>query len=177
MSELTTVARPYAQAAFDFAVENSEVDSWQEMLVFAGEVAKNDAMKGLLTGSVASGKLAEIFISVLGDQLNEKGQNFIKVLAENSRLAALPEIAMSYAQLKTAYNKTLEVDVTSAAELSEDQKANISAALEKRFARKIQLNCNVDPALVAGLVIKAGDTVIDGSVNSKLNRLNDALQA
>ncbi len=177
MSELTTIARPYAQAAFDFAVENSEVDSWQEMLVFAGEVAKNDAMKSILTGSVAAGKLAEIFISVLGDQVSEKGQNFIKVLAENDRLVALPEIAISFARLKTEYNKILDADVTSAAELSDDQKANISAALEKRFARKIQLNCNVDPALVAGLVIKAGDTVIDGSVNSKLNRLNDALQA
>ncbi len=177
MSELTTVARPYAKAAFDFAVEKSDIENWQSMLVFAGEVANNEAMSELLAGSVAASKLADIFISICGEQLNENGQNFIKVLAENERLAALPAIAESFNALKTEYEKVLDVDVTSASELGVEQQTKVSAALEKRFARKIQLNCNVDPSLVAGLIIRAGDTVIDGSVNSKLNRLKDALQA
>lgn len=177
MSELTTIARPYAKAAFDFAVVNADIDNWQSMLVFAAEIAKNEDMHNLLTGSVAASKLAEIFISVAGDELNEQGKNFIKVLAENGRLVVLPEIANSFIQLKTEYNKTLDAEVTSATELTTEQQATITAALEKRFARKIQLNCNVDPTLVAGVIIKAGDTVIDGSVQTKLNRLNDALQA
>ncbi|MGQ8367289.1 F0F1 ATP synthase subunit delta [Glaciecola sp. 1036] len=177
MSELTTIARPYAKAAFDFAVEKSDVENWQQMLVFAGEVAKNEEMQGLLTGAVAASKLGEIFVAVCGDQLNEHGQNLVKVLAENGRLVALPAIADSFIQLKTEYDKVLDVQVTSATELSSEQQANIGAALEKRFARKIQLNCNVDPTLVAGVIIRAGDTVIDGSVHSKLNRLKDALQA
>jgi F-type H+-transporting ATPase subunit delta len=177
MSELTTVARPYAKAAFDFAVETSDIANWQEMLVFAGEVAKNDDIRNLLTGAYASDKLAEIFVGVCGEQLNTQGQNFVKVLAENNRLSALPDISKQFNAFKADYDKEIDVDVTSAIELSAKQLDSMSAALEKRLARKVKLICNVDPALVAGVIIKAGDTVIDGSVNSKLNRLSDALQA
>lgn len=177
MSELTTIARPYAKAAFDFAVENQAVSQWLEMLFFAAEVAKNDAIAQLLSGAVAADKAADVFNNVCGEQLNEKGQNFIKVLAENERLVALPEISVLFAEFKAEYDKEIDVEVSSAVELSESQQQDISASLERRLARKVKLNCNVNPALVAGVVIKAGDTVIDGSVKSKLNRLADALQA
>ena len=177
MAELTTVARPYATAAFNFAVEQNAVADWQQMLVFAGEVAKNEAVEAMLTGSTAAEQLADIFINICGEQLNTHGQNLIKVLAENKRLSVLPEIALLYAELKADYDKELDVDVTSASELTAAQQTKLSASLEQRLARKVKLNCNVDPALVAGVVIKAGDTVIDGSVKSKLNRLADALQA
>lgn len=177
MSELTTVARPYAKAAFDFAVENADIAKWQEMLVFAAEVAKNEALQDVMTATLASSQLAELFNSICADQLNTQGQNFIKILAENNRLAALPQISVLFNQLKAEHDKEIDVDVTSAIELSETQKTNMGAALEKRLARKVKLNCNVDPALVAGVIIKAGDTVIDGSLHSKLNRLSDALQA
>lgn len=177
MAELTTVARPYATAAFNFAVEQKAVADWQQMLVFASEVAQNDVVEGLLSGSTAAEQLAEMFINICGEQLNTEGQNLIKVLAENKRLSVLPEIAELYAELKAEYEKEIDVDVTSATELSSEQQGKISTALEQRLARKVKLNCNVNPALVAGVVIKAGDTVIDGSVKSKLNRLADALQA
>lgn len=177
MSELTTIARPYAKAAFDHAVEHKSIASWQEMLVFAAEVAKNSAIKDLLSGAVAAEKLAEIFNGVCGEQLDLQGQNLIKVLAENRRLNALPEISVMFNAFKAEFDKEIEVDVTSAAKLDAQQQTDISAALEKRLARKVKLNCSVDPKLIAGVVIKAGDTVIDGSVRSKLNRLADALQA
>mgnify|MGYP000262328763 FL=1 len=177
MSELTTVARPYAKAAFDFAVEKDAVAKWQEMLAFAGAVAANDDMHQLLSGAVAADTLADIFNNVCGEQLDEHGQNLVKVLAENKRLVALPAISELFNALKADYDKEIEVVLTSASALSDSQTAEISASLEKRLARKVKLNCNVDPALVAGFVVKAGDTVIDGSVKSKLNRLADALQA
>jgi len=177
MAELTTVARPYATAAFNFAVEQNAVAEWQQMLVFAGEVAHNESMEAVLSGSIAAEQLAELFINVCGEQLNTEGQNLIKVLAENKRLSVLPEIAELYAELKADYDKELDVDVTSATKLSAAQQSKLSKSLEQRLARKVKLNCNVNPALVAGVVIKAGDTVIDGSVKSKLNRLADALQA
>ena len=177
MSELTTVARPYAKAAFDFAVEKDAVAKWQEMLAFAGAVAANDDMHQLLSGAVAADTLADIFNNVCGEQLDEHGQNLVKVLAENKRLAALPEISTLFDAFKADYDKEIEVDVTSASTLTDAQQNELVASLEKRLARKVKLICNVDPALVAGVIIKAGDTVIDGSVNSKLNRLSDALQA
>ena len=177
MSELTTVARPYAQAAFDFAVEKDAIAKWQEMLTFAGAVAANEDMHQLLSGAVAADTLADIFNNVCGEQLDEHGQNLVKVLAENKRLAALPEISTLFDAFKADYDKEIEVDVTSASTLTDAQLKELVASLEKRLARKVKLNCNVDPALIAGMVINAGDTVIDGSVKSKLNRLADALQA
>ncbi|NDV90862.1 F0F1 ATP synthase subunit delta [Alteromonas sp. 345S023] len=177
MSELTTVARPYAKAAFDFAVEKQAVAKWQEMLTFAGAVAENEEMHQLLTGAVAADTLADIFTNVCGEQLDDHGQNLVKVLAENKRLAVLPEISTMFDAFKAEYDKEVEVDVTSATALNDAQQAELAASLEKRLARKVKLNCNVDPALIAGLVVKTGDTVIDGSVKSKLNRLADALQA
>ena len=177
MSELTTVARPYAKAAFDFAVEHNAIAQWQEMLGFAAAVASNETVSELSGGSMAADKLADLYINVCGESLDTHGQNLIKVLAENKRLTALPEISALFDLLKAEYDKEVEVDVTSASTLTDAQQSELVASLEKRLARKVKLNCNVDPALIAGMVINAGDTVIDGSVKSKLNRLADALQA
>ncbi|MFQ3198157.1 MAG: F-type H+-transporting ATPase subunit delta [Paraglaciecola sp.] len=177
MSELTTIARPYAKAAFDYAVEQKTIASWQQMLVFAAEVTKNSTIKDLLSGAIAAEKLAEIFNAACGEQLDLHGQNLIKVLAANRRLKTLPDISAMFNEFKAEFDKEIEVDVTSASELDVKQQADISEALEKRLARKVKLNCSVDPELIAGVIIKAGDTVIDGSVRSKLNRLSDALQA
>lgn len=177
MSELTTIARPYAKAAFDYAIESQAVDKWQQMLTFAAAVADNEAMQNFFSSAAAAERLSEMFIKVCGDELDLHGQNLIKVMAENRRLNTLPEVLGLFNQLKADYDKEIDVDVTSAVELNAKQQADLSASLEKRLARKVKLNCNVDPALVAGVVIKAGDTVIDGSVRSKLNRLADALQA
>ena len=177
MSELTTVARPYAKAAFDFAVDKGVVAQWQEMLVFAGAVAQDDAINNIITSAMSADKLAEIVIGVCGEQVDENGQNLIKVLAENQRLQALPAIAELFNEFKADYDKEIEVDVKSALELDAKQQDALGKALEKRLARKVKLNCNVDPSVVAGLVIKAGDMIIDGSVHTKLNRLSDALQA
>ncbi|WJG09440.1 F0F1 ATP synthase subunit delta [Aliiglaciecola sp. LCG003] len=177
MSELTTVARPYAKAAFDYAVEKNAITQWQEMLVFAAEVAKNDSVTDILSGAMAAEKLADLFVNICGEQLDQAGQNLIHVLAENGRLKALPEIALLFNHYKAEYDKEIDVEVTSAVELSKKQLDEISASLEKRLARKVKLNCSVDADIVAGVIIKAGDTVIDGSVRSKLNRLSDTLQS
>lgn len=177
MSELTTVARPYANAAFDYAVANQAIEQWLDMLHFSAEVAKHDAVKEILGGSTAADTLSDMFINLCGEQLNENGQNFIRVLAENKRLQALPEVLNLFSELKAEYEKEIDVDVTSATELSATQQSEISTSLEKRLSRKVKLNCNVDSDLIAGFVVQAGDLVIDGSVKSKLGRLADALQA
>ncbi|KJY82532.1 ATP F0F1 synthase subunit delta [Vibrio galatheae] len=177
MSDLTTIARPYAKAAFDFAVEKDQLAQWGEMLSFAAEVAKNEQVKELLTGSVSADKLAEIFVAVCGDQVDAHGQNLLKVMAENGRLTALPDVCEQYFALKQEHEKEIDVEVTSASELSEEQKANISSKLEQRLERKVKLNCSVDETLLGGVIIRAGDLVIDNSARGRLNRLSDALQS
>jgi F-type H+-transporting ATPase subunit delta len=92
MAELSTIARPYAKAAFDFAVEQKAVDSWTEMLTFASLVSVNESIKPLLNGTLASAEIASLFIKVCGEQVNEQGQNLIKVMAENGRLGILPTV-------------------------------------------------------------------------------------
>lgn len=92
-------------------------------------------------------------------------------------MQALPAILVLFNEFKAEYDKEIDVDVTSASDLSAKQQEELGASLEKRLARKVKLHCSVDPSLVAGMIIKAGDTVIDGSVKSKLGRLTDALQA
>ncbi|NQY33896.1 MAG: F0F1 ATP synthase subunit delta [Alteromonadaceae bacterium] len=177
MSELTTVARPYAKAAFDFAVEANAIENWLEMLVFAAEVSKDDTIKGYLSGGASVEQAQDLFIKVCDVQLDSNGQNFIKIMAENGRLLVLPHVVAQFSELKAEYEKTVIVDVTSAVELTADKLTTLSAALEKRLARKVKLNCSVDANIVSGLVIKAGDMVIDGSVRNKLNRLAIAMQS
>ncbi|MCF6458316.1 F0F1 ATP synthase subunit delta [Pseudoalteromonas sp. MMG024] len=177
MSELTTIARPYAKAAFDLAVEKGAVESWNEMLFFAGALASDEQVKALLSSIPSAKEQADVIIKLGAEQINELGQNLIKLMAENERLAAIPAVATLYAEFKSEYDKEIDVDVVSATELSAEQKATLSAALEKRFARKVKLNCSVDANTMGGLVIKAGDTVIDGTVRGKLNRLSTTLQS
>ena len=177
MSELTTIARPYAKAAFELAVEKGAVESWNEMLFFAGQVASNEQAAAVLAGLPTASEQADVFIKICAEQLNEYGQNLVKVMAENKRLVALPEVAALFAEFKADYDKEIDVNVVSATELTASKQESLVAALEKRFARKVKLNCSVDAAVVGGLIIKAGDTVIDGSIRGKLNRLAVTLQS
>lgn len=177
MSDFTTVARPYAKAAFDFAVEHQSIDRWQDMLAFATEVARNEQMTDLLSGALAPEALSETFIAVCGDQLDEAGQNLIKVMAENGRLPALTDVLEQFIQLRAAYDATAEVEVISSVTLSDEQLTKISAAMEKRLSRKVKLNCKIDKSVMAGVIIRAGDMVIDGSVRGRLARLADDLQS
>lgn len=175
MSELTTIARPYAKAAFDLAVEKDQLDQWSNMLFFAAEVSRNDTMKDFLNGMHSAEKLAEMFISVCGDVLNDLGQNLIKVMAENGRLTALPEVWTQFMNLRSEFEKHMDVEVISAIALDETQQDVIVSKLETRLARKVKLNCSVDATLIAGVIIRAGDLIIDNSVNGRIRRLNDAL--
>ena len=177
MSELTTVARPYAKAAFDFAVETNAVEPWLAMLSFAAEVSKDATIEGYLSGGASVEQATELFINVCGEQLDSNGQNLIKVMAENQRLLVLPQVVSQFCQLKAEYEKEIAVDVTSAVKLKAADKKAISAALEQRLARKVKLNCSVDKKLVSGLVIKADDLVIDGSIKGKLKRLSTTMQS
>ncbi|MCC8375117.1 MULTISPECIES: F0F1 ATP synthase subunit delta [Photorhabdus] len=177
MSEFATVARPYAKAAFDFAVEKQSLEQWQNMLAFTAEVTRNEQVGELLSGSLASETLANTFIAICGEQVDEHAQSFIRVMAENGRLLALPEVLQQFIQLRASLESTVDVEVISATELREQQLAKISVAMEKRLLRKVKLNCKIDKSVIAGVVVRAGDLVIDGSIRGRLDRLTDVLQS
>ena len=181
MSELTTIARPYAKAIFDFAIEQRSIDKstvkkWEEMLGFLAEVVENDTMKDFLTSSFSAEKLADTVISICGEQVDQYGQNLIRLMAENKRLTVLPIVFKEFQHYVEEYNAIAEVQVTSAQPLSIAQQEKVVAAMEKKLARKIKLNCNVDTSLIAGVIIRTDDFVIDGSSRGQLNRLANELQ-
>ena len=181
MSELTTIARPYAKAVFDFAIEQRSIDKstvkkWEEMLGFLAEVVENDTMKDFLTSSFSAEKLADTVISICGEQVDQYGQNLIRLMAENKRLTVLPIVFKEFQHYVEEYNAIAEVQVTSAQPLSISQQEKVAAAMEKKLARKIKLNCNVDTSLIAGVIIRTDDFVIDGSSRGQLNRLANELQ-
>ncbi|MCL1078043.1 F0F1 ATP synthase subunit delta [Parashewanella spongiae] len=177
MAELTTIARPYAKAAFDVAVEKNTVDNWAEMLDFIAVVSAHPQVQPMLKGAVAPQQVAEFFIGICGEQINSHGQNLVKVMAENGRLEVLPAVSELFIQYRNEWAKEVEAEVISATELSSEQLEQISASVEKRLSRKVKLNCSTDASLVAGVIIKAGDLVIDGSVSGQLSRLNDELKS
>lgn len=177
MAEFTTIARPYAKAAFDFAVESNNVDSWLEMITFMGQIASDDAVVSLLKATTAATDAANLIIQVGGEQLNENGHNLIKVLAQNERLLVLPEVSVLFAGYYDEYNKQVDAEITSATELNDAQQAELAASLEKRLARKVKLNISIDKSLVAGVIIRVEDLLIDGTVRGKLERLGNQLQS
>ena len=176
MAEITTIARPYAQAIFKLASEKQALDAWADMLGLLAVVATDPDMQRMIDSPrVTSDKLAGLFIDICGDRLDADAQNFIKVLAENGRMMALAEIYNLYQTLKSEAEGAIQAQLITAFPATEAQKTSVLEALKKRFGRDIELECRTDATLVGGAVIRAGDMVIDGSVSGKLDKLAVAL--
>ena len=176
MAEFTTIARPYAQAAFKLAQQKQALPAWSEMLGLAAVVAADAGMRKLLDNPrITPAQLAELFIDVCGDRLNEDGRNLIRLLAERRRLVVLPEIFGLYEQFKNEAEGAIQAQLITAFPATDAQKQTIAAALKQRFGRDVQLEYVTDPTLMGGAVVRAGDLVIDGSVRGKLARLGTAL--
>ena len=133
-------------------------------------------MSGLIANPrVDRARLVELFIDVCGDRLSDTGRNFVKVVGEYGRFALLPDISQRFAEERAAREGRNHVHVTSAFELSEAQRTAIVAAMEKRLGTKVTLDCVVDNTLIGGVVIRAGDLVIDASLRGRLAQLAQAL--
>ncbi|WJW75493.1 F0F1 ATP synthase subunit delta [Thiohalobacter sp. IOR34] len=176
MAEITTIARPYAQAAFKLAQQEQALDRWAQMLALAAQVAADEEMNRLLDDPrLTAEQIAGLFIDVCDDALDEHGRNLIRLLAENRRLGVFGEIHRLFLLLKSEAEGVLQAELISARPVSEQQKAAVLGALKARFGRDVELDCKVDESLIGGAVIRAGDLVIDGSVRGKLARLATAL--
>jgi F-type H+-transporting ATPase subunit delta len=176
MAETVTIARPYAQAAFLFANSRQALGEWSGMLELLAAIAADPAMAGLIDSPrLTEAQRADLFIDIGGERLNDKGRNFIRLLAENRRLKLLPEIAALYEIQRREAEKTVRAELVSAFPVSDAHKASVIEALKKRLGREIELDCSTDSALLGGAIIRAGDLVIDGSVRGKLERLGGTL--
>jgi F-type H+-transporting ATPase subunit delta len=170
----TTIARPYAAAAFEYALAKHDLPAWETMLQAAAFITKDEALARLLSSPhVTSQQLADVYYEMLAANLDPEKTNFIRLLAENSRLTSLPAIYELFQAARAAQEKTLSVQVVSAVKLTDAYKEKLKQALTKRLQRQVQLDCEIDTSLLGGAVVRAGDTVIDGSIRGKLMRLNE----
>lgn len=178
MTDKITIARPYAKAAFSEAQGAQQLGQWADALR-AGAAVIEDPRVGPLLGDprVTPAQLADFVIGVAANGLNETGQNFVRTLAENRRLAYLPEISVLFDELKDQAEGIVDVTVTSAAPLDAKQQQALSAALQRKLKRTVRLHCETNPALIGGAVLRAGDLVIDGSLRSRLDRIAYELTA
>ena len=176
MAESATVARPYARAAFEFAQGAKALARWGDLLETAAMVVRDARVTALLGNpKVTTLALADFVLDIAGDKADEHGRNFVRLLAQNQRLALLPEIAAQYALLRAAAENTVDVDVVSAIALSEAETEKFTHALTRRLNRIVRLHPSVDPSLLGGAVVRAGDFVLDGSLKGKLERLGQSM--
>lgn len=175
MSEITT-ARPYAKAVFELADASKSYDQWGESLNFLAAVAADDQVKPLFTTPALRGEeRGEAFLKLCQGHVDEKAENFVRVLAENDRLPLLPAIAELYTELSDEAQNIVEATVSSAFEVSAEQQAAIQDALSKKLGKTVKVDTEVDTSLVGGIVIRAGDMVIDGSIQNRVAQLAGAL--
>ena len=178
MAELSTLARPYAKAAFEYAAEAGDLQSWSDSLAVAAAVTQHSVVEKLLSSpTYTAAQQAEKVIAVCGDTLSGKTLNFIQVLADNHRLRLLPQIYQQFEVLKANREKTVEVNVVSAREITAEQQEKLASALSAKLERTVNMQVSIDSTLIGGAVIRAGDTVIDGSIRGRLSKLAEALHS
>jgi F-type H+-transporting ATPase subunit delta len=176
MAETQTIARPYAHAAFLYARGQHRLKEWSDMLSLLAAIAGDPAMCELVDSPhLTEQQLADLFIQIGGELLDDKCANFVRVLADNRRLGLLTDIAALYEIQRRDAEGTVLAELVSAYPASEAQQAKVIESLRRRLGREVELTCSTDAGLLGGAIIRAGDLVIDGSVRGKLERLGTAL--
>ena len=178
MAELNTVARPYTKAAFEYAASKGSLDQWANMLSVAALcVADKTVAQVLANPALTSEQKAETLTVLLEGHIDQAGQNFMALLSENQRLALLPEIAAQFKKLKTAQEASIEVDLTTAFELVDDQQQKLAQALSTKLGRDVSVTAQVDKSILGGVIVRTDDLVIDGSVRARLAKLAEAINS
>jgi F-type H+-transporting ATPase subunit delta len=172
MAERVTIARPYAKAVFAMARDAQRLPQWSEGLAIAAAVSADARVKALFGNPrVVPEQLVELITSIGGEAFDGDMRKLLAVLAANRRLGLLPEIAQLFAKMRAEHERVLDVTLSSAVELSAEQRERFAAALRKRFARDVRLHTRIDSSLLGGAVLQADDLVIDGSVQGGLAQL------
>lgn len=176
MQDYLTLARPYAKAAFEFALAHKAVPEWQKFLHECERIIKDPQTVAFRRNpEVTEAQLLELVKSVFGEQIDQFMDHTLKLLASRKRLALLPAIAHTFHEFKSEYEKVADVDVYSVTPLTADQLQHLSQKLETRLQRKVAMHEHTDASLLGGFLVRAGDFVIDGSLRGRLERLTHAL--
>ena len=178
MAEPSTIARPYAEAAFRLADAQGKLADWSGALANLSAVAADARVKAAVGDpNLSATKVAGLFISILTGKLTGEAENFVRVLAENGRLDVLAEIRAQYEALKNEREGVVEAEVYTAFELDRAQVADLVSRLEKKTGRKVKARVSLDKSLIGGVKVVIGDKVIDGSARAQLGALETALKA
>jgi len=176
MAELITIARPYAEAAFEVAKEEGKLVEWSEQLANLSAIVSDEAMMAYMVNpSVTSEDVLKLLVDVMDSNLSSEAKNLLTVMAENKRLDALSEVAEVFEELKATEDKRVRATVISARKATVEQKKKLSAALNAKFDAEVEITYEEDPSLISGIKIKVGDWAIDGSALSQLNKLGAAI--
>jgi F-type H+-transporting ATPase subunit delta len=176
VAEAATIARPYAKAAFQEARERATLSAWSAALQrAAGLAADPRVVEALTSPKLSNDQFVRFFAGLGGEGIDSHWQNFVRVLATNKRLGLLAEIAAQFEALKADHENRIAVEVVSATPIGPGELAKLTAALVRRLKREVRIDHSVDPALLGGAVIRAGDLVIDGSLTGRLRELATAL--
>ncbi|MGA0838824.1 MAG: F0F1 ATP synthase subunit delta [Pseudomonadales bacterium] len=177
MAEIATLARPYAKAVFELAKSQARLGPWGDMLALLAAVAAEPLVQQLLESpDVTEQDKARRLAALCAEALDDRGRALVDLLARNKRLALIGEINAQFEELKAQEEQVLDVEVVSAFPLTEAQATLLRDALARRYSREVNMTSRVDPGLVGGAVIRAGDTVVDGSLRGRLARLAESLQ-
>jgi F-type H+-transporting ATPase subunit delta len=178
MAEPSTIARPYAEAAFRLADAQGKLADWSTALANLASVAADARVRAAIGDpNLSAAKVAGLFIAVLTGKLTGEAENFVRVLAENGRLEVLGEIRAQYEVLRNEREGVVEAEISSAFDMDAAQLADLVARLEKKTGRKVKARVSVDKSLIGGVKIAIGDKVIDGSARAQLGALETALKA
>lgn len=177
MAELATVARPYAEALFRVA-QQGDMAAWSTLVSELAQIGANTDVQAFAQNpNVTEAQLADVIASLVKSPLSAEAKNFIAMLAENGRIASLPEIGAQFQALKNAQEGAADAQIISAFEVPAGQLAQLVATLEKKFGRKLNPTVTVDPSLIGGVRVVVGDEVLDTSVRAKLQQMHVALTA
>lgn len=177
MAELATIARPYANAVFELAKRDNNLEQWARMLSVLDATIRHETVALLLDSpDMPANAKAYRLAEVCGDELDDRGKKFLQSLAEHDRLSLISEVREQFEELRAEEQKSLEVEVISAYPLSDTQGEALKQALNRKFDKEIAIESRVDQSLIGGAVIRAGDMVIDGSIRGKLQKLAEKLE-
>jgi len=178
MAESITVARPYAEAAFSLAREQNALGPWSQMLALVAGVVRDARVADALDNPrLGAPEKESLLLSIAGERLDEDARNFVRVLVQAGRIGLMPEIAGLFDQLKDRAEGTAKAEIETAFELSDAQLTEIKDALARRFGKRIEASVRVNPALIGGARVTVGDTVVDASVQARLDAMSTQLRA